>query len=112
MIRKPCIKCGSDIMRINGRVISCSECDRYIATIVRPNKNEAAETAWDNANTIGQVDALEALQQAVAVVLMYRYGSNRAIWRDDIKLGYDRDCVDLLIMQGVLIETDGRITIK
>lgn len=109
----PCKNCG-DIadVRIDSTDVFCITLDCR-NQVEYDGRLQNAITAWNEANpVVGQVDALEALQQALAWALMYRYGSNRAIWRDDIKLGYDRDCVDLLITQGVLIETDGRITIK
>lgn len=107
----PCRRCkGSDVRQGNGfyycYLCDCHECLGIREPIQGLSRKQAADV-WNKANP-----DVGALQQALAWALMYRYGSNRAIWRNDVKLGYDRDCVDLLITQGVLIETDGRITIK
>jgi len=111
----PCSKCGYPIPLLvtpTPNYYTCRFCGGAHAYVPSETCADAASN-WNKANPLNnQAAALEALQQTLAWALMYRYGSNRAIWRDDVKLCYYRDCVDLLIAQGVLVETDGRITIK
>lgn len=92
-------------------VVYCPKCNKCTGSC---KTAKAARIAWNAANPVndaqnGQHEALEALQQAVAVVLM----SNRDYIRRYKNLPpTELALIDLLINQGVLVETDGRITLK
>lgn len=113
----PCPRCNSTNIKVNGDFVYCGNCGYSHVTIENMQKQKRAIAAWNTANPINdtkmeQNEALEALQRAVAKSMMRRYAVNNAIWMSDVYLLADDACIKLLINQGVLVDDDGKITLK